>query len=93
MDVELREFIPELVYKIKNIKLNYFPYVHCEVPNFLPKTLLKLIEKNFPEDKEFIPLTNANSVSLNKDDIQTYSNRQCLSIYDDTLLHQMNEKK
>ena len=51
MDIELREFIPELVYKIKNIKLNSFPYVHCEVPNFLPKTLLKLIEKNFPKTK------------------------------------------
>ena len=75
MDVELREFIPELVYKIKNIKLNYFPYVHCEVPDFLPKKLLKLIEKNFPEDKEFIPLTKANSVSLNKDDIETSSKR------------------
>ena len=93
MDVELREFIPELVYKIKNIKLNYFPYVHCEVPDFLPKTLLKLIEKNFPEDKEFIPLTKANSVSLKKEDMETYSNRKCLNIYDDSLSHQMDEKK
>ena len=47
--MNLEKHIPELVYNIRNFKLNHYPYSHCETNNFLPKELFDNAIKYFSE--------------------------------------------
>lgn len=91
--MNLEKYIPELEYNIRNFKLNHFPYSHCETENFLPKELFKDAIKYFPEDEVFIPLTEADSVSVKNLEDHPYNNRGCLNIYDDKYLNHIKGEK
>ncbi len=91
--MDLEKYIPELEYNIRNLKLNHYPYSHCETENFLPKELFNNAIKYFPEDEIFIPITKADSVEVEKVKDHPYNNRGCLNIYDYNYLNYLKGEK
>ena len=76
--MNLLNFIPEIIYKIKNFNLKQYPYTHSVEENFLPIDLFNLVEKNFPVQDKLKSLTQLGGTSI-KNNKHPYASRKCIN--------------
>ena len=90
--MNLLNFIPEIIYKIKNFNLKQYPYTHSVEENFLPIELFNLVEKNFPVQDKLKSLTQLNGTSI-KNNKHPYASRKCINIHDNNHLNTLEKTK
>ena len=55
-------FESEIAYKVYNSKLNFYPFAHGQIENFLPAELINAVIDHWPSQKEFTSNKDSGSV-------------------------------